>query len=75
MSQCTKTFISPIGELTIPYAITYEAADRGPLFSLNRYPKQVIGFTLRLPDGFGTPEKAKHYRLSIVWAKPARWWK
>lgn len=38
----------------------------------NRYPRQVIGLSFRLPDvgqGYGC-----HRSLSIMWAKPARWW-
>ena len=39
----------PLGKLRKPYAVTCSAAERPRLVTLNRYPGQIIGFTLRLP--------------------------
>jgi hypothetical protein len=63
---------------------TITPADRQPrLVILNRYPRQIIGVVIRLPDDLtenrhdrNTGKRFGHHRsLSIVWAKPARWWK
>lgn len=74
MSECTKTFVSPIGRLTRLHFVTCQSADRPPLFGLNHYPRQAIGLTMRLPRGKDISGKVEHYYLSVVWAKPARWW-
>lgn len=55
----------PLGRLRPPHAVVCTAAVRPPLIGLNRYPGQVIGVSLRL--------KGTSY-LSIVWARPSRWW-
>ena len=63
----------PLGELCRPRAVTCRGADRPPLVMLNRYPGQVIGICFRLPPF--TAGMRGHPYLSIVWARPARWWK
>ena len=65
----------PLGKLRKPYAVTCSAAERPRLVTLNRYPGQVIGFTLRLPAYSDWPARLGHPYLSIVWATPSRWWK
>lgn len=75
--------ISPIGKPSRWRFVTYFAADRPRhLLTPNRYPRQVIGFGIRLPDmnvrykAHPAPEKVCHPVLSIVWAKPhgaGRW--
>lgn len=63
--------------------VTITPADRLPVVVLNRYPRQVIGLAIRLPDDAtenrrdpNTGERHGHHRaLSIMWSKPARWWK
>jgi hypothetical protein len=71
-----RLFVSPIGKLKKPFAVTTWNAGRAPrLISLNRYPRQVIGISLRLPDGHPSSGRVTHHSLSIVWASPARWWK
>ena len=63
---CSRRFVPPFGRLTRWRFVIVQPADPQPLVSFNRYPRQIIGIGLRLPDGYG---------LSIMWAKPARWWK
>lgn len=75
--------ISPVGRPAKPRAITYFAADRPKrLLRANRYPRQIIGVGIRLPDmsvrfaPHPRPERVCHPVLSIVWAKPhgaGRW--
>lgn len=72
---CSRRFVSPFGHLTKWRFVTVQPADRPRLVTLNRYPKQVIGIVLRLPDGSLLNGRTPYYGLSIVWAKPARWWK
>lgn len=62
----------PLGKLSRPYATICRAAYRPPLVMLNRYPGQVIGICFRLP-AFVTESRGHPY-LSIVWARPSRWW-
>ena len=63
---------SPIGVLRWPPRfIICRAANRPALVGLNRYPGQVIGFALRMPK---TDTLPGHPYLSIVWARPSRWW-
>lgn len=77
-----RRFVPPLGWPFRLRVVTVTPADRGPLVGLNRYPRQVIGITIRLPDDAtqdrrdrNTGERFGHHRaLSIVWAKPARWW-
>lgn len=75
IGQKPRRFVPPLGALTKPYAVTTWNADRAPLIGLNRYPRQVIGIAFRLPDGRSISGRISHHTLSIVWAKPARWWK
>jgi hypothetical protein len=75
--------ISPIGRPAKLRAITYFAANRPRhLLIANRYPRQIIGVGIRLPDmsvrykAHPAPEQVKYPVLSIVWAKPhgaGRW--
>ena len=62
----------PLGKLIMPYAVICQAAERPPLVMLNRYPGQVIGIGFRLP-AFVAGSHGHPY-LSIVWARPSRWW-
>lgn len=62
--------ISPIGKPCRPRVITAAAADRPKPVMLNRYPRQVIGFGLRLPDMDVCGGPTYHPYLSIVWSKP-----
>lgn len=64
-------FVPPLGWPPKPRAQICRAADRPPLIGLNRYVRQVIGIGIRLPND----DKPGHPYLSLVWAKPARWWK
>lgn len=76
MSQCTKHLVSPIGKPSRPRIVIVRPAERQRrLIELNRYPRQVIGLALRLPDGDRVHDMTPHYSLSFLWAKPARWWK
>ena len=61
----------PLGKLCKPRALVVHPADRAPFVMLNRYPGQVIGVAFRLPDLYDRP--GFHLQLSIVWAKPDRW--
>ncbi|UXM90926.1 hypothetical protein [Paenarthrobacter sp. JL.01a] len=71
-----RRFVPPLGKLRKPYAVTTWNAHRAPrLINWNRYPRQIIGIALRLPDGETSAGRTTHHSLSIVWAKPARWWK
>ena len=63
----------PLGKLCMPRVLVCVAANRPPLAGLNRYPGQVIGVAFRLPPFWYDTQG--HPYLSIVWAKPARWWK
>ena len=65
----------PLGKLCKPYAVTCSAAERPRLVTLNRYPGQIIGVTLRLPAYSEWPARLGHPYLSIIWATPSRWWK
>jgi len=56
-------------------AVTVTPSRRHPLFVWNRYPGQIIGFAVRLPESDDPHPPVKHRALSIMWAKPARWWK
>lgn len=78
-----RRFTPPLGWPFRVRIATVTPADRHPLVALNRYPRQVIGIAIRLPDDLtenrrdsNTGKRFGHHRaLSIVWAKPARWWK
>ena len=71
-----RRFVSPVGALRWPWrAVTVTPSHKPPLLSLNRYPGQVIGIALRLPDEPVAGGHERHKQLSILWARPARWWK
>lgn len=78
-----RRLVPPLGWPIKFRVVTVTPAERHPLVALNRYPRQVIGFAVRLPDDVtqnrrdaNTGERFGHYRaLSILWAKPARWWR
>ena len=71
-----RHFVPPLGKLRPWRFVTVRPSNRqNRLIRLNRYPRQVIGFTVRLPDGGRTNDVVPHYSLSIMWAEPARWWK
>lgn len=70
--------VSPVGAPTWPWRfITVATARRSPkLVSWNRYPRQVIGIGIRLPDmenrwvtGPHQPPPI-HPMLSILWSRP-----
>lgn len=75
--------VSPVGTPSKLRAITYFAANRPQrLLTANRYPRQIIGIGIRLPDisvrfrPHPAPERVMHPVLSLVWAKPhgaGRW--
>ncbi len=70
----TRWFVPPLGWPLKFRAVTVTPAQRHPLVVLNRYPGQVIGFALRLPDSDDPHSSVKHRALSVLWAEPARWW-
>lgn len=78
-----RKFVPPLGWPFKFRAVTITPANRPRLVSLNRYTRQVIGICFRLPDSDDpstrdpyTGERHGHHRaLSIMWAKPARWWR
>ena len=71
-----RRFVPPLGWPMKFRVATVAAAERGRFFVWNRYPGQVIGFCVRLPDLDLTGlQRAVHPRLSLVWARPARWWR
>ena len=64
----------PLGDLRRkPHVVVVRMSNRPRLITLNRYPGQVIGFVLRLPPEHDGGQG--HLGLSVMWAKPARWWK
>lgn len=71
----TRWFVPPLGWPMDWRVITTNPGDRHPLVALNRYPRQVIGFAVRLPDSEDPGVGRRHRALSIMWAKPARWWR
>lgn len=70
-----RILVSPIGWPIHFRAATTTPANRPPIIGLNRYPRQVIGIGIRLPDEETVGGQIRHKALSILWAKPARWWK
>ena len=71
-----RRFVPPLGRIRKPRFVTIRPAERQKRFiAWNRYPRQIIGFAVRLPDGGRLNDTVPHYSLSIMWAKPARWWK
>lgn len=72
----SRRFVPPLGKLNKWRFATVRPAERQKrLIILNRYPRQVIGIGVRLPDGLRESGVVAHYSLSILWAEPARWWK
>jgi hypothetical protein len=66
----TRRVVPPLGWPLYFRAVKVRAAELPRIFTLNRYPRQVIGLGIRLPRG----SEAGHPYLSIQWARPARWW-
>lgn len=66
--------VSPLGAPRWPWRIVTVAASRRAekLFSWNRYPRQVIGVGIRLPEMsvIGSQRKDLHPMLSILWSRP-----
>lgn len=56
-------------------AVITTPGHRHPLVVLNRYPRQIIGIAFRLPDEQFPGGQVRHKALSILWSKPARWWR
>lgn len=73
--QADRRFVPPLGWPFKFEAYTVTPADKMPLVKLNRYPRQVIGVAIRLPDEYPLGGRVRHKALSILWSKPARWWK
>lgn len=71
----TRRFVPPLGWPIRFRACTVTPADRHPLVGWNRYPGQVIGVAFRLPDEKKLNGRIEHKALSLLWSKPARWWK
>ena len=74
-----RRLVPPLGWPLQWRAVTITPAHRQRrLVVLNRYPRQVVGLCFRLPD-YEPLDRSKvhgnHRALSILWAKPARWWK
>jgi hypothetical protein len=69
-----RKVVPPLGWPFSFRACTVTPADRHPLVKLNRYPGQVIGVGIRLPDEQELGGRVRHHALSLMWAKPARWW-
>jgi len=44
-------------------------AHRPRLIALNRYPGQIIGFAIRLPDEETLGGQIRHKQLSILWGR------
>lgn len=82
VSVVAPYLISPIGRPARWRFVTAFAANRPQrLVMLNRYPRQVIGVGIRLPDFTdplpGNRTWVRHPYLSIVWSKPhgaGRWY-
>lgn len=71
-----KLFVSPFGSPSKwRFVTTRNARRQANLVGFNRYPRQIIGIVVRLPDGEGLNGKKSFHSLSIVWSKPSRWWK
>lgn len=73
--QATRRLVPPFGWPLRFRAVTIGPAANGhPRFVWNTYPRQVIGFVVRLPDADEGPPEQRGRALSVMWAKPARWW-
>ena len=77
--QKPRGFVPPLGWPFDFRATTITPADcQSRPVILNRYPRQVIGIAIRLPDHRpldASKKHGNHRALSLVWSKPARWWK
>lgn len=74
VDQEPRWFVPPLGWPPKPRIVTVNPADRPRrLITLNRYPRQVIGFAIRLPD-LELIGRRRHVALSVLWCQPARWW-
>lgn len=77
-ARAARRLHSPVGWPLRLRAVTVTPAERqSRLVVANRYPGQVIGVSIRLPDcdpGNDWERAAPHRSLSLLWAKPARWW-
>lgn len=69
-----RRWVPPLGWPLQFRACTVTPADRPPLVMLNRYPGQVIGLGIRLPDEEELGGRIRHHQLSVLWSQPARWW-
>ncbi len=74
-----RRFVPPFGWPPHFRAVTITPAGRPRLITLNRYPRQIIGVVIRLPDADDTipreqRSRSSHRALSLLWARPARWW-
>jgi hypothetical protein len=73
-AEVTRRFVPPLGW---PFGFrigTITPAARPRFITANRYPRQVIGFAVRLPSEETASGQIRHKQLSLLWAKPARWW-
>lgn len=60
----------PLGALRWPWrVVTVTPAHRPRLIALNRYPGQIIGFAIRLPDEETLGGQIRHKQLSILWGR------
>lgn len=69
--QTPRRLVPPFGWPLALRAVVVTPADRQPRVVANRYPRQIIGVAIRLPDD----EHGRRRALSLLWAKPARWWR
>ena len=76
MIETPRRFVPPLGRFRKWRFVTVRPAEKQPRrVMFNRYPRQIIGIAVRLPDGGRINDVTPHYSLSILWAEPARWWK
>ena len=77
--EIPRRFVPPFGWPFHFRAVTITPAERLPrLVVFNRYPRQVIGLCIRLPDHEPldvNQRHGNHRALSILWAQAARWWR
>jgi hypothetical protein len=71
----TRRFVPPLGWPLKLRAVTIDSRPEHGRFVWNTYPRQCIGFVVRLPDSDTGPPDRRGRCLSIMWAKPARWWR
>ena len=77
--RAMRTCVPPLGWPFHFRAVTVTPAERQRRWVIaNRYPRQIIGLCFRLPDAEplnAEQRHGNHRALSVLWAKPARWWK